>query len=213
MTSLLPGGTVIRRINRRTALAGILAAAAGLSLPAYGIGRALARSAIPRPGPLTPILGNAKGARVMAVYFDYHCPYCRAMDPLLPILVGRNPDLQILFKEFPILRWDSQTAARIALSARLRGRYFPVHHRLMRTTGDFTGAVATQIARWLQVDPTAFRKDMGDSRVEAEIERNAEEAQVLSIQGTPGIVTALGVEQGGRSLAQLQGLVDALGAA
>ncbi len=164
----------------------------------------------PRPGPLTPILGNARGTRVLAVYFDYHCPYCRAMDPLLRTLVERNPQLQILFKEFPILRWDSETAARIALSAQLRGRYFEVHERLMQSAGDFTGAVATDIARWLDVDPTSFRKDMGSAQISAELQSNAAEAQRMDIHGTPAVVSRIAIEQGGRSLPQLQAMVDAL---
>lgn len=201
---------IARRISRRAVLGSVLAATAGLSVRARVVAQASAGPATAWLGPLTPVLGNLHGTQVMAVYFDYHCPYCRAIDPFLTVLVGRNPGLQILYKEFPVLRPDSQVASRIALSARLRGRYFPVHHRLMHTKGDFTGAVATEIALWLHVDPTAFRKDMGDPRVDEELQRNADEARTMKIEGTPGIVTALGVEQGERSLAQLQALVDAL---
>lgn len=160
--------------------------------------------------PLTPILGDAQALRIMAVYFDYHCPYCRAMDPLLPILANRNPDLQIQFKELPILRWDSEAAARIALSAQLRGRYLEAHKRLMTLKGDYTGTVATDIAVWLRVDANEFRKDMGSERVSAELEANSLDAERLGIQATPAIVTVNGVVQGGRSLNELQKIVHAL---
>lgn len=195
--------------SRRTALLGIAAAASCIGVHADAAA-ASGAGAPPQPGPLTPILGNPGGARVLAVYFDYHCPYCRAMDPLLWTLVGRNPELRLLFKEFPILRWDSETAARIALSAQLRGRYFEVHQRLMQTTGEFTGAVATDIARWLDVDPTSFRKDMGNPRISAELRSNAAEAQSMGIRATPAVVSPVTIEQGGRSLRQLQAMVDSI---
>lgn len=171
------------------------------------------RPAAPARGPVTPVLGNERGSKVLAVYFDYHCPYCRKMDPLLPVLASRNPDLMILFKEFPVLREDSQVASRIALSAQLRGAYRRTHDRLMQYSGDYTGAVATDIAVWLGFDPSAFRKDMGDARIEAELQRNAAEGDAYGVLATPGIVTAAAVHLGESTLAQLQAMVDAAPAA
>lgn len=197
------------QINRRKLLMGGIGGALLWALPitsAYA-GPLSEASAV---GPLTPVLGSPSAKRTLAVYFDYHCPFCRAMDPLLNLLVQRNPDLRILFKEFPVLRLDSQLAARIALSAQLRGRYFEVHERLMHHSGDYTGAVATDIGRWLNVDVTAFRKDMGHPSVEAELQKNAEDADAIGVQATPAVVTALSVEQGARNLEQLQVIVDAL---
>ncbi|HTV77896.1 MAG TPA: DsbA family protein [Steroidobacteraceae bacterium] len=167
------------------------------------------RGAPPVRGPLTPFLGNAHPSKVMAVYFDYHCPYCREMDPLLPVLARRNPQLQILLKEFPVLEADSQVGARIALAAQLRGKFLQTHERLMKYSGDYTGAVATEIARWLGVDPDAFRKDMGDPRIEAELRMNAAEAQARGVNGTPGILTDAGVHSGGLPLERLQAMVNA----
>ncbi len=197
------------RCSRRRALLRIASAAACIGTHPDALATAGTEGARARPGPLTPVLGNPAGARVLAVYFDYHCPYCREMDPLLPTLAERNPDLRILFKEFPILRWDSETAARIALSAQLRGRYFEVHQRLMHSSGDFTGAVATDIARWLDVDPTPFREDMGSLQVSAELQQNSAEARDMRIRATPAVVSRLAIVQGSRNLHELQAMVDA----
>ncbi len=98
------------------------------------------------------MLGPQQAPRVLAVYFEYHCPYCRATDKLLRPLAERNADLQILYREYPILREDSQLAARIALSAQIHGRFFETHDRLTHLSGEFTGAVATQIARSLGIE-------------------------------------------------------------
>lgn len=200
------------RLSRRTILALCLANAGAVA--AAGLVPAARRDA-PRvralePGPLTPALGPTEARRVLAFYFDYNCPYCRAVNGLLRPLAGRNPQLRILYKQFPVLSDDSETAARIALSAALRGRFFEAHERLMRHSGDYTGAVATAVARALGFDPNAFRHDMGDPRITAEIRENLADAQALGIQGTPGLVTAHALAEGGQDLGQLQALIDAV---
>jgi len=106
--------------------------------------------------------------------------------------------------------FDDETAARIALSAQLRGMYFEVHDRLMQLSGEYTAAVATDIAGWLNVDPEEFRKDMEDPRVDAELRKNFHDARALGVEGTPSVVTARNIEAGGRNLQQLQELIDAL---
>lgn len=195
------------KLSRRSFLALSIAA----SLPLAAQNRAgTKRAGALEHGPLTPFIGPAKTARVLAVYMDYHCPFCRAMDPLLPSLAARNPRLQIQFKEMPVLRWDSEVAARIALVAQKYGRYMEVHKRLMRERGDFTGAMATRIAEWLNIDPIGFRRAMGSPEVNVEIAKNLRDADTLGIEATPGLVTPRTVVQGALSFEQLQSLVDAL---
>lgn len=195
------------KLSRRSFI--VLSIAASLPLAAREEGMAGARARALEHGPLTPAIGPTRAARVLAVYMDYHCPFCRAMDPLLPKLAGRNPQLQIQYKELPVLRWDSQVAARIALVAQTYGRFATVHARLMHERGEFTGALATRIAESLQLDPIAFRRAMGSPAVEAEIAKNLRDADALGIEATPGLVTARTVVQGALSFEQLQALVDA----
>lgn len=53
-------------------------------------------------------------------------------------------------------------------------------------------------------------QDMGHPKVDAELKKNIEDARTIGIEGTPGLVTARTIEQGARSLEQLQAMVDAL---
>lgn len=195
------------KLTRRTLLASVLCGGVGHAAGSAKTTEPLLAAL--RPGPLTPMLGPQQAPRVLAVYFDYHCPYCRAADNLLRPLAERNADLRILYREYPILREDSELAARIALSAQLHGRFFEAHDRLMHLSGDFTGAVATQIARSLDIEVSIFRNDMGNERVSAELRENLGDAAALGIQSTPGYVTARGVHQGEIGMKRLQSMVDA----
>ncbi len=195
------------KLTRRTLLASVLCSGMGHAAESAKTTESLLAAL--RLGPLTPMLGPQQAPRVLAVYFDYHCPYCRATDKLLRPLAERNADLRILYREYPILREDSELAARIALSAQIHGRFFEAHDRLMHLSGDFTGAVATQIARSLGIDVSTFRHDMGNERVSAELRKNLVDATALGIQATPAYVTAQGVHQGEIGITRLQSMVDA----
>jgi protein-disulfide isomerase len=208
----MDGISSVKGIDRRVVLAGLLGCAALMVTLRRRQRHLMADATLSalRVGSLTPVMGQGNGGRVLAVYFDYHCPACRWMDPHLRSLAEKNPDLRILYRELPILGPDSETAARIALSAQLRGMYFEVHDRLMQLSGEYTAAVATDIAGWLNVDPEEFRKDMQDPRVDAELRKNFHDARALGVEGTPSVVTARNIEAGGRNLQQLQELIDAL---
>ncbi len=201
----------VEKIDRRVVLAGL--GCATLVLILRHRQRHLmadARFSALQADSLTPVMGQGSSGGVLAVYFDYHCPSCRWMEPHLRSLAEKNPDLRILYRDLPILGPDSETAARIALSAQLRGKYFEVHDRLMQFSGEYTAAVATDIASWLNVDPEEFRKDMQDPRVNAELRTNFHDARALGVEGTPSIVTAHDIAAGGRNLQQLQELIDAV---
>ena len=102
------------------------------------------------------------------------------------------------------------SALRVGSLTPVMGKYFEVHDRLMQFSGEYTAAVATDIAGWLNVDPEGFRKDMADPRVDAELQKNFHDARALGVEGTPSIVTARNIEAGGRNLQQLQELIDAV---
>jgi len=129
-------------------------------------------------------------------------------EPALPKLAAHDPQLQIEYKELPVLRWDSQVAARIALVAQKYGRFMEVHERLFHERGDFTGALATRIAESLQLDPAAFRLEMGSPAVSAELAKNFRDADALGVEATPGLVTARTLVQGALDFQQLQALVN-----
>jgi len=75
-------------------------------------------------GPDDPVLGNANAPVTLAYWFDYQCPFCKAVDvggvpqipiePALPILVRdyvETGKLKIVFKDYAFLGEDSVTAA------------------------------------------------------------------------------------------------------
>ena len=138
--------------------------------------------------PAAPVIGNPDGDVTIVAFTDYNCPYCRRSDAILAGLVAADPNLRIVYKDWPILAKSSVSAAKIAIAAALQGQYGPVHEALMRmnarpaTDQDIEKAVLSS-----GVDVTRLNRDLDtrDEEIVALLKRNIAEAKALGLQGTP----------------------------
>ena len=79
--------------------------------------------------PAAPVIGNPQADITIVEFFDYTCPYCKAVEPRLAALVARDRQLKLVLKEFPILHPVSLVATRAALAAMKQGKYKPLSTR------------------------------------------------------------------------------------
>src|ERR1700749_2371287 len=49
-----------------------------------------------------PVRGNAKGDLTLVEFFDYNCPYCRKLDPVLDELLQSDGGVRLVQRDFPI---------------------------------------------------------------------------------------------------------------
>lgn len=138
--------------------------------------------------PDAPVAGNAVGDTTLVEFFDYNCPYCRRVAATVTDVIEDDPDLRLVYKEFPILGPGSQYAARAALASRKQGKYVPFHEALMAADGQVGEDSVLEIASEVGLDVDRLRRDMGDPAIEAAIRRNLELANALGITGTPSFV-------------------------
>jgi protein-disulfide isomerase len=157
--------------------------------------------------PDAPVGGNPSGDVTLVEFFDYNCPYCRRVAPTVVELGESDPDLRVVYKEFPILGPESEFAARAALAARKQGKYVPFHNALMRATDQVTEQTVIEIAREVGVDTEQLKADMQDPAIEGAIARNLRLANALGITGTPSFIIGQELVPGAADLGRLQGLV------
>src|SRR6516165_11096043 len=96
--------------------------------------------------PASPVSGNPKGEVTLVEFFDYNCPYCRVMVPLLTQAEAADPWLRIVYKEFPILGPGSEFAAKAALAANKQGKYVTFHRALYQLGGPVDEAKVLEVA-------------------------------------------------------------------
>jgi protein-disulfide isomerase len=158
--------------------------------------------------PISPVLGNPKGDIAVVEFFDYRCPYCRQVDPLLRSLSKDDQGVRIIQKQLPILGPESVVAARAALAANMQGKLAEFHTALMTRKLNFTEANITDLASGLGLDVERLKADMASPVVEKEISRNLQLAKALNINGTPGFVVGSQVVPGATDLQTLKDLVE-----
>ncbi len=157
--------------------------------------------------PGSPVGGNADGDVTMVEFFDYNCPYCRQVAPVMAEAVAADPGLRIVYKEFPILGPGSIFAAKAALAAERQGKYGEFHEALMNAESRVEETTVLAIAEEIGLDVERLKEDIEDPAIQAEIDANLELAQALRINGTPGFVIGDEILRGATDLATMQELI------
>lgn len=68
--------------------------------------------------PNAPVLGNPDGDVTVVEFFDYNCSFCRRAMPQVQGLLDGDPNVRLVYREWPILGDGSVFAAKAALAAR-----------------------------------------------------------------------------------------------
>jgi protein-disulfide isomerase len=135
--------------------------------------------------PTAPVAGNKDGDITVTEFFDYNCGFCKKSLGDVVGLIKQDPKVRVVLKELPILSQDSLDAAKIALAAKLQGKYWEVHTGLLDSKARATGAAAIKIAEKFGLDIARLKQDAEGPEVKAEIEAAKSLANKMGINGTP----------------------------
>jgi protein-disulfide isomerase len=158
--------------------------------------------------PASPVAGNPMGDVTVVEFFDYHCPYCKAVAAPLQQLLQADKGVRLVLKEFPILGEDSVLASRAALAAAGQGKYWEFHQALMEHRGQFDMDVIRTIAGKIGIDPAKLVTAMGEQKIEPMISANHKLAQTLDISATPTFIIGDQVVEGAVPLERLKELIQ-----
>jgi protein-disulfide isomerase len=158
--------------------------------------------------PDSPVGGNPNGNVTVVEFFDYNCPYCRAMAPLMEKAEAADPQLRIVYKEFPVLSAGSVFAAKAALAANKQGKYVAFHRALYQIRGQVDESKVLEVAGTVGLDVARMKADMQDAAIEGMLDKNNKLAQALRITGTPGFVAGDEVRTGATDFNGLQALIS-----
>ena len=135
-----------------------------------------------------PSIGNPNASVTVVEFFDYQCPYCKRMAQDLVDLAAEDPDLRIVFKEFPVFGTESTLATRAALAAEKQGKYAEFHLAVMKLRGAPSQSAIFRLADRLGLDLDRLRNDMQSEEIEAAIQANYRLAQDIGVRGTPAFI-------------------------
>ena len=156
----------------------------------------------------SPVGGNPNGDVSVVEFFDYNCPYCRQVTPIMAEAETADTKLRVVYKEFPILGPNSTYSAKAALAIHWQGKYLAFHTEMMLDRGVANEAKVLQIATKIGVDVERMKSDMNDPAIAAMIERNIALAQALRVNGTPAFVIGDQIVRGAIDLNTLQVVIQ-----
>lgn len=192
LTAALAGAAVSRAAGdsgTRGALSPPTAAPAAISTP-------IVERHSPRDG--SPSLGPENAKSTLVFYTDYQCPVCPRAARELPRLVAEmNGALRVELRHHPLpMHRGALDVAAASRAAQRQGRFWEYHDLLLASEGRTDRATLISLARNLGLDEGVFLHDMDDPALRQGILDEAQEAQRLGADGTPGFMINGHVEVG-----------------
>jgi protein-disulfide isomerase len=159
--------------------------------------------------PDSPVGGNPRGDVTIVEFFDYRCPYCKAVEPGLEQLLAEDGKLRIVYKEFPVLGPTSVYASQVALAARAQGKYDAFHRAMLAARGSIDDGVVTHVAAAVGIDMAKAQAAIAAPATERIIHDDYTLAEALSIDGTPAFVVGNVLVPGAADIDTLKHLIAA----
>ena len=138
--------------------------------------------------PASPEAGNPRGDVTIVAFLDYNCPFCRRSTPRLDAFLRSDPNVRVVYKDWPILAASSVLEAKVALAAGYQGRYQAAHDALMAiTVRPATKEAVKTAVTGAGIDLARLNADLAahDADIDAALARDNSEAEALGFQGTP----------------------------
>jgi len=159
--------------------------------------------------PGVPTLGSVTGDITVVEYFDYNCPFCKALAPAFHAFINQDHAAAVLYKEWPVFGGVSVYAARSALAANFQGKYLQAHDALISAPRLAQNSQVDAALRSAGVDMAQLKKDLLAHResIEGQLKRNDIEARDLGLRGTPGVLVGRRLVSGISNLEALQSAV------
>lgn len=137
-----------------------------------------------------PVGGNPQGNVTLVEFFDYQCSHCREMANTVETLRAVNPNLRVVYKDWPFSGPNSVYAAKAGLAAAIQGKYEVFHDALMKASLPLTNNEVLAIAKSVGIDTARLQRDMANSAFDGVFKANEQLAKELQLVGTPAFIIA-----------------------
>jgi len=134
------------------------------------------------------IIGNPEGNITLTVFFDYQCLPCKNVHRTILELTRIDPQLRVVFKEYPILGPESVIAAKAAIAAARQGKYEAFHDALIGSHGTLSEAKIFRLADSMGLDIDRLEKDMATPTIEDHLRDVSSLADEIAVGSTPTFV-------------------------
>ncbi len=174
--------------------------------------------------------GSSDNKILLIEYGDFQCPSCAAANPnVLGLMEEYGDSVTLIFRNFPLtsIHPNAKTAAAVAESAGLQGKYWEMHNNLYDLQNEWSSLSATErtgqfqkYAEALGLDMDQFNSDLSSANVNQKISFDMAIGKEAGVSATPTFylngeklddTVSSGIVQG--DLTDIKEMLDALIAA
>jgi protein-disulfide isomerase len=132
--------------------------------------------------------GNPEAPVTIVEFSDFHCPFCKRVQPTLTQLLDRYPDkVKLVFRDLPLgqLHPQARRAAEAARCARDQGKFWEYHDMLFEQAPKAAEDDLKRYAEQIGLDVGKFEGCLFQSLHHDAVQRDIDEATKLGMTGTP----------------------------
>jgi protein-disulfide isomerase len=135
-----------------------------------------------------PVRGAADAPVTVVEFSDFHCPFCRSVQPTLATLLERYAGkVRLVHRDFPIdaLHPQASRAAEAARCAHDQGRFWEYHDVLFATAPRAAPADLERYAGQVGLDAGRFGRCLSEATHRGAVQEDVDAAARLGLSGTP----------------------------
>jgi len=135
-----------------------------------------------------PMRGDAQAPVTLVEFSDFHCPFCKRVQPTLTALLDRYPGkVKLAFRDLPLRQLHPQAprAAEAARCAQDQGKFWDYHDVLFAQAPKASDDELKQYAADVGLDSGQFAECLSGNVHGGAVQRDIEEATKLGLEGTP----------------------------
>ena len=135
-----------------------------------------------------PVRGVATAPVTIIEFSDFHCPYCKAVQPALGQVLAKYGDkVKLVFRDYPVdvLHPQARAASEAARCATDQGKFWEFHDAMFAIGADATPATLDRLARNAGLDLAAFTACRTSGKYKAAVQASNDEGAALGVSGTP----------------------------
>ncbi|HEY2016973.1 MAG TPA: thioredoxin domain-containing protein [Bryobacteraceae bacterium] len=159
----------------------------------------------------SPVRGEVSAPVTIVEFSDFHCPFCRKVQPVMDELRARyGAKIKIVYRDFPLdnLHPKARVAAEASHCAIEQGKFWEFHDRLFKNDPESTQAGLNRIAKEVGMDVAAFEACSTSGKYKSLVQTSAQEGTGLGITGTPTFFINGRILVGAQSLDAFVRIID-----
>ncbi len=135
-----------------------------------------------------PIRGDRNAPVTIVEFTDFHCPFCKRVQPTLLQILEKYPGkVRLVFKDLPLdsLHPQARKVSEAASCANDQNRFWEFHDRIFEGAPDASPEHLRRLATDAGLDVAAFEQCLQSGKHQARIQAGVELGSSLGITGTP----------------------------